>query len=65
MISVQEAKDILSREMRVGPKDPVPLRQSYDRVLAEDLYAPWDSPPFASSAMDGYSLRFSDVHNVS
>ncbi|OGQ58534.1 MAG: hypothetical protein A3I75_03745 [Deltaproteobacteria bacterium RIFCSPLOWO2_02_FULL_50_16] len=65
MISVQEAKDILSREMRVGPKDPVPLRQSYDRVLAEDLYAPWDSPPFASSAMDGYALRIEDVHNVS
>jgi molybdopterin molybdotransferase len=35
----------------------VPLHQAVGRVLAQDLYAYHDLPPFDASAMDGYALR--------
>ncbi|GAL82928.1 molybdopterin biosynthesis protein MoeA [Sporocytophaga myxococcoides] len=37
------------------------LSESYDRILAEDIYADRDYPPFNRSAMDGYALRFKDI----
>ncbi|KIY42691.1 molybdenum cofactor biosynthesis protein MoaA [Pseudomonas sp. 10-1B] len=39
----------------------VRLRQADGRVLAEDLCAAIDLPPWANSAMDGYALRFDDL----
>ncbi len=39
------------------PAQAVPLEQALGRILAEDLIAPHDLPPFANSAMDGYALR--------
>lgn len=39
----------------------LPLIQCLDRVLAEDLIAPVDVPPFANSAVDGYAVRFADL----
>lgn len=37
------------------------LRQAQGRVLAENLVAPTDVPPFPNSAMDGYALRHADL----
>lgn len=47
----------------VTPLAPVelPLRDAHGCVLAGDLVAPFDLPPFASSAMDGYAVRAADV----
>ncbi|MEP7042297.1 MAG: gephyrin-like molybdotransferase Glp [Dokdonella sp.] len=39
------------------PSEAVALEQALDRVLAEDLIAPFNLPPFANSAMDGYALH--------
>ncbi len=39
------------------PAEAVPLERALGRILAEDLMAPFDLPPFANSAMDGYALR--------
>ena len=39
-----------------GPA-PVPLRQSLGRVLAEDVAADRDLPPFPRATRDGYALR--------
>lgn len=36
---------------------PVPLSQTVGRVLAQDLVAPLDLPPFANSQMDGYAIH--------
>jgi len=41
--------------------ESVPIRAASQRVLADDVHAPWDIPRFAQSAMDGYALRFSDL----
>jgi len=42
-------------------RENIPLRQALGRVLAADIHAPFDLPPFANSAMDGYALRHADV----
>ncbi len=65
MLSVAEAQQaILSR---IKPLEPefVPLLEALDRVLAEDVVADGDLPPFDNSAMDGYAVRASDVSMAS
>lgn len=37
------------------------LRSSLDRILAEPVYAPFDVPPHANSAVDGYAVRGVDL----
>lgn len=39
----------------------LPLADAQGRVLAADLAAPIDLPPFDNSAMDGYALRAADL----
>jgi len=48
---------------RVGPlgAEAVPLAQALGRVLAADIVATRDQPPFAASAMDGWALRAADT----
>lgn len=41
--------------------ETVPLRAAVGRILAEDLIAPIDLPPFANSAVDGYAVRHADL----
>jgi molybdopterin molybdotransferase len=47
----------------VAPLPPadLPLRDAHGCILAGDVVAPFDLPPFASSAMDGYAVRAADV----
>lgn len=40
---------------------PVPLASARGRVLAMDVQADRDSPPFDYSAMDGYAVRLADL----
>lgn len=39
----------------------VPLMESLGRVLATDLVAPLDLPPFANSQMDGFAIHIPDT----
>ncbi len=39
----------------------VPLLDADGRILAADLMAPVDLPPFANSAVDGYAVRHADT----
>ena len=62
LLSVEEAAALVSA--RVAPlhgTEMVPLRAARGRVLAEDLTAPADLPPFANSAVDGYAFRRADL----
>ncbi|HHJ12195.1 MAG TPA: molybdopterin molybdenumtransferase MoeA, partial [Chromatiales bacterium] len=43
------------------PAEDVPLTEAAGRVLAEDLKATRDQPPFDASSMDGYAVRAADV----
>lgn len=41
--------------------EEVPLLAADGRILAADLTAPVDLPPFFNSAVDGYAVRFADL----
>ncbi|MDT0646031.1 molybdopterin molybdotransferase MoeA [Zunongwangia sp. F260] len=58
MISVNEARKILSENCTRGKIEAVPLGQSFDSIVAEDIYSPIDVPSFDNSAMDGYAIKF-------
>jgi molybdopterin molybdotransferase len=52
---------ILASLTPLAEAESVPLKQARGRVLAADIHAPFDLPPFANSAMDGYALRHADA----
>ena len=61
MISVEEA---LARVFDLfNPLDieDVPIAQAMGRVLAKDVKATHNQPPFAGSAMDGYAVQTADI----
>lgn len=61
MLSTAEAlARILSLVSPVGT-ETVPLAQAAGRVLAADVVAHRDQPPFDASAMDGYAVRAADA----
>lgn len=61
MISVSEALQRIEAEISPLQKIDIELRHALQYLLAEDLFATIDSPPFAQSAMDGYAFRFEDL----
>jgi molybdopterin molybdotransferase len=61
VITVAEAFRIIAAAAPCGPAEPVALGEAAGRILAADLPADMDWPPFDTSAMDGYAVRLSDV----
>jgi len=61
MPSAQEAlKAILARAVPLSSRR-VSIDEALDRILAEDVVATEDLPPFPNSAMDGFAVRAEDV----
>jgi len=56
MITVDQALADLFALVSVLEAETVPLRDANGRVLARDVAATRDQPPFAASAMDGYAV---------
>ena len=56
MISVSEALERLFALARPLGTEIVPLLQAHGRVLAQDVAATRNQPPFDGSAMDGYAV---------
>ncbi|MGH2527003.1 MAG: molybdopterin molybdotransferase MoeA [Actinomycetota bacterium] len=64
LLSVEEAREkVLSQIEPLQPLE-LPLTDAYGCVLAKDVVAERDLPEFASSAMDGYAVRSSEVHDA-
>ena len=61
MISVAEAIQIVLQQTAALATERVPLDRTLGRVLAEDVVADSDLPPFDRSQMDGYAVRAEDV----
>jgi molybdopterin molybdotransferase len=61
MLTIGEAIAGVMRDVAPLERETVPLPASFGRVLAEDVAARMDSPPFANSAMDGYAVRAEDL----
>lgn len=60
MTSVQEATDIVMSELWEPQLERVPLSEATGRVLAEDILADRDFPPFDRVMMDGIAIRSVD-----
>ncbi|QDU40984.1 Molybdopterin molybdenumtransferase [Maioricimonas rarisocia] len=61
MLTVDEAWERIGQE--VTPREPErrELSEAAGYVLADDVTAAIDSPPFDKALMDGYAVRFADV----
>jgi molybdenum cofactor synthesis domain-containing protein len=61
-IPLTEAREIIGAvTVPLDRTETVALREARGRVLAHDLTAPGDVPPFARAAMDGYAVRAADT----
>ena len=63
-ISWQEARDLLLSLVKAAETEDVPLEECAGRVLAFDLAASGDVPPFDRSAYDGYAMRSQDLEGA-
>ena len=64
MISISEALKIIEREVRSLKSETINLENSIGRVLAENIKADMDLPPFDRSQMDGFAVRSKDTKNA-
>jgi molybdopterin molybdotransferase len=65
MISVEEAQKIILAEIRRMGTERVLLSNALGRILSEDLISSLDHPPWDTSAMDGYAVRWNDTAGAS
>ena len=65
MLSVEEALERVLSVIRPLPPERTPLLDALGRVLAEDVAAAEDLPPYANSAMDGYAVQAADTVGAS
>lgn len=60
MISVEQAQELILKEVKSTAAERCDLLSARNRVLAETVYARSDFPAFDNSAMDGYAVRSTD-----
>ena len=65
MLTVAQARERILARIRVLESEDLPLLACRERVLAEEVRALRDVPPFPNSAMDGYAVRATDVRDAS
>src|SRR5687767_8282688 len=64
MISVAEAIQIVRQQTPKLESEKVDLPNALGRVLAQEIVADSDLPPFDRSQMDGYAVRAADTTNA-
>jgi molybdopterin molybdotransferase len=60
MISVEDALEIIRREIKPLSTITIPFAQALDMILAEDIYAAEPMPPFAAASVDGFAVVAAD-----
>jgi molybdopterin molybdotransferase len=63
--SVEQAREHILSLVSPLPAVRAFVTETVGLVLAEAVVAPFHSPRFSNSAMDGYAVRFSDVDRKS
>ncbi|MDB5446335.1 MAG: moeA [Phenylobacterium sp.] len=61
LLPVDDARARILAEIAPRPAETVALSAAIGRVLAEDVVAVRDQPPFRGSAMDGWAVRAADT----
>ena len=64
MISISDATSLVLQHTTALSVESVNLSEALNRVLAEDIIADCDLPPFDRAQMDGYAVRAADVANT-
>ena len=62
LLPFSAALDQLLMGVEPLPAETLPLNQCAGRVLAEAITARFTQPPFDAAAMDGYAIRWADLH---
>ena len=67
VVSAEEARARFAQHLTLAPlaAETVPLAAALTRVLARDVAAPIDVPPFDRSNVDGFAVRASDTVGAS
>ena len=65
LLSVAEAQERILSHFQPVATETLQLIQCANRVLAQDITATTDLPPFDNSSMDGFAIRVADVADVS
>jgi molybdopterin molybdotransferase len=65
LLSVSEAQARILANFQVVGTEEVALAACARRILAEDIHAPGDLPPFTNSSMDGFAVISADVRTAS
>jgi putative molybdopterin biosynthesis protein len=63
LLTLEEAKQTIRKHFEPKPVgvEEVPLLEAFNRVLAEDIAASLDIPPFNRSTVDGYAVKAQDT----
>ena len=65
LLSVDDALEQILSHVSVLPAETVSITQALGRVLARDITAEMNLPPFANSSMDGFAVRAADIATAS
>ena len=63
--SLNNALKLVKDYQRTMGVEEIPIGETHKRVLAEDIMAYHDSPPFDKSAMDGFALKGENTFGAS
>jgi len=61
LLSVDQARERILSHFQPVTTETLPLAGCSNRVLAQDIAAPNDLPPFSNSSMDGFAVHAADV----
>lgn len=62
MISIEEAQRLISEQVHSFDVEEISIDDALNRILAENIYADRDYPPFNRATMDGYAVLSSDFN---
>jgi molybdenum cofactor synthesis domain-containing protein len=66
LISRKDALNIIYKSIKpIDRIEKTPIEESLYRVIAKNIYANMDVPPFNRAAMDGYALKAEDTYDAS
>ncbi|MEJ5327170.1 MAG: gephyrin-like molybdotransferase Glp [Candidatus Bathyarchaeia archaeon] len=62
-MTFEEAKKVVNEQLKLKilGEEEISLLEAYNRVLAEDVVATMDIPPFNRSTVDGYAVKAADT----
>lgn len=64
LLSVEQAREIILSNFKKNKSTTIPLEQANGKVLAADVFAIFNMPPFSNSSMDGFAVKAEDTRHA-